>query len=289
MRMFSGLALAACATASMLAQPAIPKVQFEVASVRRSPLDRPSGGVRIDGSQVHIGSLPFREYVARAYRVRLAQVNGPDWIGSERFDLDAKLPAGANVSQLPDMLQALLADRFGLKLHREQKELPVFALVVGKPPLKMKESAPVPEGTAKAEAPVDVAVASGATAISVDLGRGASYSFAYSGRFDGHRMTAELIASTLERFSDRPVLNGTDLHGVYDFVLDLASEDAQVVGLQAAVNAGVPLPPQALRVLDGGGQPLVGAVEQLGLRLESRKAPVDIVIIDEARRTPTDN
>ena len=273
----------------MLAQPAIPKVEFEVASLRPSPPDRPGGGVRIDGSQVHIGSLPFREYVARAYGVRLAQVNGPDWIASARFDLDAKLPAGANVSQLPDMLRALLAERFGLKLHREQKEMPVFALAVGKPPLKMKESAPVPEGTAKAEAPVDVAVASGATAVSVDLGHGASYSFAYSGRFEGHRMTAELIASTLERFSDRPVLNGTDLHGVYDFVLDLASEDAQVVGLQAAVNAGVPLPPQVLRVLDGGGQPLVAAVEQLGLRLESRKAPVDIVIIDEARRTPTDN
>src|ERR1700739_716893 len=107
MRRFSGLVLGACATASILAQPATPKVEFEVASVRRSPPDRPSGGVRIDGTQVHIGSFPFREYVARAYRVRVSHVDGPDWIGTERFDLDAKLPAGANVSQLPDMLQAL--------------------------------------------------------------------------------------------------------------------------------------------------------------------------------------
>src|SRR5215813_13385986 len=93
--------------------PAIPK--FEVASVHPSPTVRQDGvaiGVHTDGAQVHINALPMRDYLARAYRVRQVQVVGPDWLNSERYDVSAKLPEGATSDQIPEMIQALLLDRF---------------------------------------------------------------------------------------------------------------------------------------------------------------------------------
>ncbi len=99
---------------------------FEVASVRPSQptTDRVDIGLHLDGAQVRIVSLPLRDYIARAYRLKLYQVTGPDWLSSEKFDVNAKLPEGSTSDQIPEMLQALLAERFQLKLHRDTKELP---------------------------------------------------------------------------------------------------------------------------------------------------------------------
>jgi uncharacterized protein (TIGR03435 family) len=72
--------------------------------------------------------------------MKAAQIYGPDWMASERFDLSATLPAGSSASRLPEMFQALLADRFQVKLHREKKEFPVYMLTVGKGTLKLKET-----------------------------------------------------------------------------------------------------------------------------------------------------
>lgn len=218
----------------------------------------------------------------------MSQVIGPDWMSSERFDLDAKLPEGATRAQLPDMLQSLLSERFVLKQHREQKEMPMYALVIGKPPLRLKESARDPDAAPRNEALVNVTVAVGAAGTSVDLGQGSSYTLG-GGKFEGKRMTAEMIASTLERFCDRPVVNMTGLTGAYDLVFDVSPEDSQVIGIRAAVNAGVRLPPQAMSLLDAGGNPLIGAVEQLGLKLDARKAPVEVLVVDDARRMPIEN
>jgi uncharacterized protein (TIGR03435 family) len=284
------LALALLAGTSVLAQSTPPtRVEFEVASIRPSSPTTSSGGVRIDGAQVHYARFPFREFIARAYGVRLSQVIGPEWMDSERFDIDAKLPPGSTPAQIADMLQALLSDRFALKQHREQKEMPIYALVLGRPPLKLKDSAPDRDVTPRNEALVNVTVAVGAAGTSVDLGHGSSYTFASGGKFEGKRMTAEMIASTFERYCDRPVLNLTGLTSTYDFVFDVTPEESQVLGIRAAVNAGVRLPPQVTSLLDTGGNPLVVAVEQLGLKLDARRAPVDVLIVDEARRTPTDN
>jgi uncharacterized protein (TIGR03435 family) len=272
---------------SVLAQS--PRVEFEVASIRPSSPATSSGGARIDGAQVHYARFPFREYLARAYRIRLSQVIGPEWISSERFDVDAKLPDGTTPSQVPEMLQALLHDRFNLKAHLEQREMPVYALVPGKPPLKLTESPPDPRTEPRNEALVNVTIAVGAEGTSVDLGQGSSYILGSRGRFEGKRMTAGMIASTLERYCDRPVVNMTGLAGMYDFMFDMSPEDAQVVGVRAAVNAGVRLPPQVLGLLDTGGNPLVAAIEQLGLKLDARRAPIDVLVVDEARRTPTEN
>jgi uncharacterized protein (TIGR03435 family) len=280
-----------CAVLALLACTAVraqsPRLEFEVASIHPSSTATSNGGVRMDGAQVHYAGFPFREYVARAYRVRVSQVIGPDWMSSERFDLDAKLPDGSTPAQLPDMLQALLIERFALKQHREQKEMPMYALVLGKPPLRLKESARDPDATQRNEALVNVTVSVGAAGTAVDLGHGSSYTLG-GGKFDAKRMTAEMLASTLERLCDRPVVNMTGLTGTYDLVFEISPEDSQVIGIRAAVNAGVRLPPQALRLLDTGN-PLIVAVEQLGLKLDARKAPVEVLVVDEARRTPVEN
>src|SRR5947207_1300284 len=119
------------------------KPEFEVASIH--PLNTGQGdsvtlGVKIDGAQIRIG-MGMIDILTIAYRTKAYQIIGPDWLTSERFDVSAKLPAGANADQIPEMLQSLLSERFGLRIHRDKKEMPVYALRVDKPPLKLKEVA----------------------------------------------------------------------------------------------------------------------------------------------------
>ena len=283
------LAFVLLATTSTLAQPPAPaRVEFEVASIRPSPTGKPPRGIRIDGAQVHFAGFLLREYIARAYQVRVSQVVGPEWLSSTPFDLDAKFPDGSNPAQVAEMLQALLTERFSLKQHREQKEVPVYAIVLGKPPLRLKESARDPDASRRIEALVNITVNTDAVSTAVDLGHGSSYTMG-GGKFEGKRFTAEMLASTLERYCDRPVVNVTGLTGVYDFSFDVTPEDSQVLGIRAALYAGVTLPEQVLKLLDSGGNPLIGAMQQLGLKLDARKAPVDVLVVDDARRTPLEN
>ena len=87
------LAFALLAVTSTLAQSPRPaRVEFEVASIRPSPTVNSPRGIRIDGAQVHFAGFLLREYIARAYQVRVSQVMGPEWLSSTLFDLDAKLP-----------------------------------------------------------------------------------------------------------------------------------------------------------------------------------------------------
>lgn len=92
-------------------QRAAAPIEFEVASIKPSPdqIERASIGVRISGSQVRISSLTLKDYIGMAYRLPAGQINAPGWIAQERFDIAAKLPDGASSSQVPEMLQALLA------------------------------------------------------------------------------------------------------------------------------------------------------------------------------------
>jgi uncharacterized protein (TIGR03435 family) len=232
--------------------------------------------------------LLLREYIARAYRVRVSQVIAPDWLSSARFDVDAKLPDGSTPAQVAEMLQALLTDRFALKQHRERREAAVYAIVLGKPPLRLKDSVGDANANGRVEALVNILVDASGGRTAVDLGHGSSYTIA-GGKFEGKRFTAEMLASTLERYSDRPVVDMTGLPGIYDFSFDLSPEESQILGIRAAVYAGVRLPPQVMSLLDTGGNPLIGGMEQLGLKLDARKAPVDVLVVDDARRTPSDN
>jgi uncharacterized protein (TIGR03435 family) len=281
------LTLLAAATTFAQSTPS-DRMAFEVASIRPSPPTAWTGGVRMDGAQMHVSGFTLREYIARAYNLRPTQVLGPDWLETERFDVDAKLPEGARADQIPLMMRTLLEDRFALRQHRERKDMPMYALLTGKPPLMLRQHRDANADT-QPEATVDVTVRVGAGGVSVDLGHGASYNFAASGKFEGTRMTAAMIASTLERFADRPVVDMTGLTGIYDVSFEITADDYQALGLQAAINAGVRLPPQALNLLDRAGNLLPLVVEQLGLRLDARRAPVEVIVIDNARRVPADN
>ena len=84
-----------------------------------------------DPARLHYTNVSLSDVIGQAYRVQHHQISGPAWLDTERFDIVAKIPAGVSRDQLPQMFQALLADRFKLKLHSERKELSVYALVVG--------------------------------------------------------------------------------------------------------------------------------------------------------------
>ena len=267
------------------------KVEFEVASVKpftiaASGNDSVTLGARIDRAQVRITGLTMRDLLAMAYRVKPFQLSGPEWMATERYDINAKLPQGVSPEKLPEMVQSLLSDRFGIRLHRENKEMPVYVLLVGKPPLRLKEIAVDPNALPPES--VTVTGTGGAQGISVNLGNGASYTFA-GGKLTGKRVNAPTIASVLERFTDRPVIDSTELKGTYDFEFQVSPEEAQTLMIRAAVAAGVQLPPQVLRLLDGGGNPIETGAEQLGLKIEGRKTAVEMIVIDQIQKTPTDD
>lgn len=280
------------AAASSFAQNS-PRPEFEVATIRPSAQalqDGATAGVRIDGAQVRCALLTLKDYIGIAYRVKLYQISGPDWLGSDRFDIAATLPPGVPTSQIPEMMQGLLEERFQVKIHREKKDFPVYALEVAKDGLKMQESAPDPNAAnADPKAPLGITGQGSVQGISVNLGRGSSYTFS-NDKFEAKRVTMAALAGILERFMDRPMVDMTDLKGSYDFALDLTPEDYRAMLVRAAVTAGFTLPPQALRLLDGASLPsLFDAMQKLGLKLDARKAPLDLLVIDAAQKAPTAN
>jgi uncharacterized protein (TIGR03435 family) len=98
------------------------------------------------------------------------------------------------------------------------------------------------------------------------------------------------FVDTLGRFLDRPVVDATGLTGNYDFELAFTPEDYRAMQIRSAIAAGVVLPPEALRLLEGGsGDSLFSAIQTIGLKLESRKAPLEVLVVDSVRKTPTEN
>jgi uncharacterized protein (TIGR03435 family) len=242
----------------------------------------------MDGSHARIATFAVRDLIAMAYRVKNYQVSGPDWISTERFDINATLPSGSTANDVPEMLQSLLADRFQLKLHRDKKDFPVYALVMGKGPLKLKEDAPDAD-TDESKGGFNVAASGSANGVSVNIGHGTYYTFA-DNKFEGKKMSMDILASMLERYVDRPIVNMTDLKSSYDLTITLTPEDYQAMLIRAAVNSGVVLPPQALRYMEGNNaNSLFDAVQQVGLKLDARKAPLDFLIVDQVLKTPTEN
>ena len=257
--------------------------------------DRVNVGVHVDGAQVNITYLSLKEYIRIANQVKDYQVTGPEWMTSARFDISAKLPAGATRDQIPEMLQALLVDRFQVKLHHESKEFPVYAIVVGKGGLKMKETAldpvePAPSGPSDGgRGAINVTAVGGRDGVNLNLGRGASFGFA-NDRVECKKLTMTGLADTLWRFVDRPVVDMTGLTGTYDFTLDLTPEDYRAMLIRSAVTAGVTLPPEALRLLDGATlDSLFNSFQALGLKLEPRKAPLPVLVVDHAEKMPSEN
>jgi uncharacterized protein (TIGR03435 family) len=309
--MWKGFLLVLAAGAAM-AQTAA----FEVASVKpAAPLDRGqilSGeahvGMKIDAARVDIGSMSLADLIRVAYRVKPYQISGPDWMASERFDVLAKMPEGANREQVPEMLQALLAERFKLTVHRESKEHAVYALVVGKNGPKLKES------LADADAPAGAGAPDASDNVNPQVrvsGRGENASVSISGggigtarmsmgpngtmRLEAPKMNMPALADTLSRFFDRPVVDLTELKGTYQVALELSMEDlrnaARTMGMMGPGMGGGRdgARPPTDAASDPGGLSIFAAVQQLGLKLEPRKVPIDLVVIDHLEKAPTEN
>jgi uncharacterized protein (TIGR03435 family) len=322
------LVVAALAVTSVSAQR-LPT--FEVASVKASPPFDPqkilSGqqrlGMRMDARRVEIDGLPLPDIINTAFRVKSYQVTAPSWLGTgmaaPRFDIHATLPAGATSEQVPEMLQALLAERFKLAYHREKKEQSVYALVVAKGGPKLVESPPdPPAGSAAAPAgtappgtpgPSGLIGRGGPTVQINPNGRGA-FTIAGGGagpmrmsmndgimHIEADKLSMSQLAAALTRFLDRPVVDMTEMSGNYKVALDVALEDlmnaARATGVNipsGALGAGPGAPGGAPRAPDpSGGTSIFRSVEQLGLKLDSRKTTVEQIVIDHLERVPTED
>lgn len=295
---------------------------FEVASIKSAPPLDPqkilSGqqrvGMKVAGSNVDIESVGLTELLQMAFKMRPSQMKAPDWlnindplatISAARFDIHAKLPSGGTEEQVPQMLQALLAERFKLATHREQKEQNVYALVVGKDGPKLEPSPPddpkPADGAPQTARPDPIQVSgnpqTGMTIRAPGNGGTMRMQMGQDGvmRMTADKVTLEAVAASVERFVDRPVVDQTGLKGNYKMSLELSIAEV----MAAARAAGLPVgnaPPgfgggaaPAAGPSDPGGNPMLQSLEKMGLKLEPRKASVDYLIIDHLERTPTED
>jgi uncharacterized protein (TIGR03435 family) len=128
--------------AALLALPAALCAQtpvFEAASIKSLPPEA-LGHIHMssDGNFVNYSSAGLKDIISAAYRIGKDRISGPAWLDSEMYAVTARAPEGASEKQIPEMLQVLLRDRFGVVIHRESKEMAVLALVVAKGGPKMK-------------------------------------------------------------------------------------------------------------------------------------------------------
>jgi uncharacterized protein (TIGR03435 family) len=280
--------LAVAASAGLFGQA----VHFEVASIRPSAApgaDHVDVGVHIDGAQVRCTYLSLTDYISAAYKLKLYQIQGPDWMAGDRFDISATLPAGAKQEEVLDMFKSLLVERFQMKFHWEKKDFPVYALTIAKGGLKATPSAPDTESDGDTNAPVNVQGSGGRGGVNINLGHGSFFTLA-DNKFVARKLTMASLADTLARFEDRPVVDMTGATGKFDLDLDFTEEDYRAMLIRSAIAAGVVLPPEALKAMElASGDSLIGALEKVGLKFERRKAPLDVIVIDHISKLPTEN
>lgn len=271
-------------------------LEFEVASIKPTgPIvpgsnQQVSAGIHIDGNQFRANFLSLKELLAMGNNMRIYQIESPDWTASERFDITAKMPvleAGRKMKdeEFGPMVGKLLVERFQIKSHRLQKDFPIYALVLMKDGVKAKEDAldePDKEG-------LTVGGTGGANGTTVALGRGASMTVG-GNRIEATKVSMLVIAEILGRFMDKPVQDQTGDTKTYDITIDLAQEDFQAMMIRAAVASGVTLPPQAMALMEkASGDSLHEALAKLGLKLEPKKVPMDMLIVDSLNRVPSEN
>ncbi len=220
------------ALAAMAQTPAAP-LAFEVATIKLAEPITPAmvqagkmhAGMSMDAARVDIGYVSLYDLLATAFKVKPYQVEGPDWIRVQRFDILAKMPPGATKDDVPVMLQGLLKERFKLEFHRGTKEHPIYALVVAPGGLKMKEAEPdVPVDPAAEPKPLakgEMAFGSGENAVRLKQGA------------DGTSGTAQTAKVGAVKFSMSP--DGV-MHYEYEKLEMSLLADASVAVLRQARN-----------------------------------------------------
>jgi uncharacterized protein (TIGR03435 family) len=257
---------------------------FEVASVKRSgpqSLRNSDGGPGSnDPGRFSFTSAVLRDLLYRAYGVDdyQQQISGPAWIDSERYDIAVRIPPGTTQKQFQQMLQNLLADRFKLVVHHETKQLPVYELVLGKNGSKLRKSVESPNATAASSGPPPPArdrdgfptLPAGRPGFVSGFGPGPH------GHWTARQQPMSALAENLsgQMATGRRVIDKTGLSGKYDFTLEY---DLDLGNPSAAVGDG-----PVLSIFEAVQQ-------QLGLRLVPGKAFFDVVVVDQAEKTPIEN
>lgn len=306
---------AGLATAS--AQQAKAPLSFEVASIKVAPPLDPqkliSGqqrvGMKVDAARVDIESVSLTDLVNMAFKVTRSRVSGAAWSGpdnpmtAQRFSVHATIPAGATKDDVPEMLQSMLVERFKLAYHREQKEQPIFALIVGKNGPKLQPSAPDAPAAAEAPAvgatnrPDPVQVTGNPQTGMVIRGAGNAGALKMSMSPDGmmhleaEKLTLAQLATSLTGFVGREVVDQTGLAGNFKIVLDLSREDMMASARAAGLNipgGAIPGPPGG-GPADPGGSSIFQSVENMGLKLDSRKSSVEFLVIERLEKLPTED
>jgi uncharacterized protein (TIGR03435 family) len=235
----------------VLAAPPDTAPAFEVASIRPAQPAKP----RIDLAP---GSITMRSYGLRAciqwaYNVQDVQVDGPGWLNEAQFDIVAKAAGPATEAEMRVMMQTLLADRFKLALHRETREVPTLVLSVAKNGHKLQ--------------PVETQDPPSFQTGKLNLtGKGA---------------TVAQLAEFFSRELRKPVIDQTGLTGRYNYFLDINAYVTEEIRKSEGPGGGGP--PEAPSIIAQALQ------AQLGLRLESKKMPVEVLVIDRIEKTPSEN
>lgn len=275
---------AALASVTLAAQSAAPA--FEVASIKRNKSGDGFMGMGMQpGGRLTMTNMPVRQLIVRAYGVQPYQVlGGPSWITSDRFDITAKAPGDASPQEMNAMLETLLADRFKLKVRKETRQSDVYRLVKARADGKLGEAlkpAAVNCDMARGRAggPPPGPGAGPAAARGPATGgpmMGPCQFLIAPGRFQVAGQSMAAFANSLGMQVGRPVLDETGLQGAYDFTLTFMPDAGR------GMPAGPP-PPGApeLPPIDPNAPALPTALqEQLGLKLESAKGPVEMIVID---------
>ena len=296
-------------------QPATPPKTFEVASVKPGtepvPVDMGGGRMMVrsggctggpgttDPGRLTCQNASLLNLVTLAYGLKKYQYTSssyPGWMEETRFDIVAKIPPGATREDVRLMEQNLLSERFKLAVHFEKKEMPVYELTVGKNGHKLKESPPsvaAPVDTAPPALPppgkmekdrdgfIVLPRRSGGLSMSITNGRM---------RIQADDQSMEQFVSLLINQLGRPVTDATGLTGKYDITLICAAEG---MGMMSVTRSGP-------GISDGGMPPAMPEAEpaptlfeavqqQLGLKLEQKKGTIDLLMVDQVEKVPTEN
>jgi uncharacterized protein (TIGR03435 family) len=282
------------ASALMAQGPRAPA--FEVASVKANRSDAPMQLLPTlqPGGRVFAINLPLREWIQVAYGLRQNELIMPSPLAEARFDLEARAGANATREQAGLMLQALLTERFGLKTHGETRQLPVYTLErvnASRLGERMKRSgtecAPLtfPSGPGAPPPPPPPPANLAGTPLGPSRVGAQCPTMFMPGGWSVRSMDMEALSIALERRVRRQVIDKTGLSGLFDFDLTYEPEIDEFPFPAAIVGgSGAPAAPS-----QRAGPSLVTALrDQLGLRLESRRAPADVVVVDDVR-LPRDN
>src|SRR5580704_7200535 len=271
----AGLMLGAC---HAFGQPAAPRPEFEVASIKLNKTgDRRIMITPARGGRFTATNIPMQFFITQAYSIKDFQLSGaPAWLMSERYDIEAKAEGNPSMSEMLPMVQALLEDRLKLKVHRETKEQQVYALIVAKAGKLHEAEGECPPRPSTPPPPPEPG--------KLPTGFCGGF-FMFPGHLSGQKVGIAQLMDPLSRFTGRVVLDKTNLTGKYDIDLQYTPEGGQFTTPPGGGDPGLPpLPP-----IDPNGPSLFTALqEQLGLKLESQKGPVEMIVIDHVER-PSEN